>query len=83
MKTSNSTFGRVLCSLFGHNYVVSRKVTLHITEYQCTKCKCEMTTNELGRMDVLTPELKEINETLAKFYRRRQAILEHTLQSVA
>ncbi|MDG3583290.1 hypothetical protein OSR52_12920 [Galbibacter sp. CMA-7] len=78
MKTSRSTIKKAVCSMFGHRYVVSKKITPHITEYQCKTCKCEITTTETGHLDVLTPELKEINETLAKFYRKR-----HALQSVA
>lgn len=59
--------------MFGHRFRVSKKVTSHITEYQCKTCKCELTTNETGRLDILTPELKEINETLARFYKKRRA----------
>lgn len=78
MKSPKSTFKKSLCAVFGHRYRVSKKITSHITEYTCKHCKCELTTTESGTLDVLTPELKEINETLAKFYRKR-----HHIQSVA
>lgn len=78
MKSSKSTFKKALCAVFGHRYVVSKKITYHVAEYTCKHCKCELTTTESGTLDVLTPELKEINESLAKFYRKR-----HQVQSVA
>ncbi|TRZ46452.1 hypothetical protein DMZ48_01495 [Robertkochia solimangrovi] len=68
----------MLCSVFGHRYRTSKKITPHITEYRCKVCNCETTTTVSGKLDVLTPELKEINQTLADFYRRR-----HSLQTVA
>ena len=68
----------MLCSVFGHRYQVAKKITPHITEYKCAVCNCESTTNISGCLDKLTPELKEINRTLADFYRRR-----HSLRTVA
>ncbi|WP_168731231.1 hypothetical protein [Robertkochia marina] len=78
MKSSNLSLGKMLCSVFGHRYRVSKEVTPHVTEYKCEVCQCETTTNPNGRLDVLTPELKEINRVLADFYRKR-----HSLRTVA
>lgn len=78
MKTTTFTFGKMLCSVFGHRYRVATEITPHVTEYRCEVCKCESTTNVSGRLDKLTPELKEINRTLADFYRKR-----HSLRTVA
>ena len=77
MKSPTSTFKRALCAVFGHRYVVSKKITSHVAEYTCKHCKCELTTTVSGTLDVLTPELKEINESLAKFYRKRHQV--HTV----
>ena len=78
MKTTNLTLGKMVCSIFGHRYLVSKEITQHVTEYRCEMCNCESTTNVSGRLDKLTPELKEINRTLADFYRKR-----HSLRTVA
>lgn len=78
MKSTNLGFGKMLCSVFGHRYQVSKEITPHITEYKCSICNCESTTNTNGRLDKLTPELKEINRVLADFYRKR-----HSLRTVA
>ncbi|MCM5662166.1 hypothetical protein [Galbibacter mesophilus] len=74
MKTSKSTFRKALCSVIGCRYEVSKKVTSHITEYRCKTCKCELTTTETGHLDILTPEWKEINKTLAYLYEKRRAL---------
>lgn len=78
MKANNPTLGKILCSVFGHRYEVSKEITPHITEYRCKVCQCESTTNIQGRLDILTPELKDINQTLAAFYKKR-----HCLHKVA
>lgn len=65
---------KAVCAVVGHRFVVSKKITSHITEYQCKTCKCELTTTETGHLDILTPEWKEINETLAQLYQKRHAV---------
>lgn len=65
---------KFLCSLVGHRYRETRKVTPHISEYKCTCCHREITTSVNGRYDVLTPRLKEANETLARFYQKRHRV---------
>ncbi|MBC8767499.1 hypothetical protein H4O18_05800 [Arenibacter sp. BSSL-BM3] len=59
------------CSIFGHHYSVSKKVTLHIKEYQCVHCGKEVTTDVSGNLSVLTPELQDINNTLQDIYQKR------------
>ena len=51
----------VYCSLFGHDYEVSKVVTYHVKEYKCKNCKSEMTINGNGNFIPLTPKFKEIN----------------------
>ncbi|MEL4306884.1 hypothetical protein [Joostella sp. CR20] len=74
MKTPNFMLKKAVCAVVGHRFVVSKKITSHITEYQCKTCKCELTTTETGHLDILTPEWKEINETLAQLYQKRHAV---------
>lgn len=59
------------CSIFGHHYSVSKKITLHIKEYQCVHCGKEVTTDVSGNLSALTPELQDINNTLQDIYQKR------------
>ena len=51
----------VYCSLFGHDYKVSKVVTYHVKEYKCKRCNSEMTIDGNGKFIPLTPKYKEIN----------------------
>jgi transposase-like protein len=62
----------IYCSVLGHQFVISKKVTLHVSEYKCTHCKKEMTTNGKGELTPLTPKYKEINSVLSRIYQRRK-----------
>ena len=62
---------KVFCSIFGHHYSVSKKVTMHIKEYKCVHCDKQVTTDVSGNLSNLTPELQEINQTLENLYQRR------------
>ncbi|WP_236027146.1 DUF1660 family phage protein [Gelidibacter pelagius] len=71
-KTSNAPAPmKLYCSLFGHNYEVSKKVTSHVKEYTCKCCKRQLTTNSNGDLTELTPKFKEINSILEEMYMRR------------
>ncbi|MCL6266760.1 hypothetical protein [Flagellimonas myxillae] len=76
MKTSSNhhgnKFSSFFCNLFGHHYVVSKKVTQHIKEYKCLHCQKEVTTDASGKLSALTPQMQDINSTLEDMYRRRQ-----------
>lgn len=63
---------RMLCFVFGHRFRVTKKVTSHIKEYQCTCCRAEVTVNDEGHLTSLTSQLKEINETLAELHQKKQ-----------
>ena len=74
MKTINSTTGqgsKLYCSIFGHQYNVSKKVTQHVKEYTCKCCKKQLTTNGNGSLTELTPTFREINSILERIYTRR------------
>ncbi|MDI5887856.1 DUF1660 family phage protein [Flavobacterium sp. LB1P51] len=62
---------KILCLLFGHKIITTRNITNHFKEFKCTVCELELTNDEKGRKTFLTPELKEINETLIGFYNKR------------
>lgn len=71
-KTSNAPAPmKLYCSLFGHNYEVSKKVTSHVKEYTCKCCKKQLTTNSNGDLTELTPKFREINSILEEMYLRR------------
>lgn len=73
-KKRDSLLAKFYCNVFGHRFKVSRHITHHITEYKCAVCQCETTTDVKGDIIYMTPERKEINETLALFYEKRQAL---------
>lgn len=59
------------CTLFGHDYQVSKRVTYHVKEYTCRHCKKELTTNGNGKLTELTPKFKEINNILERIHTSR------------
>jgi len=65
--------GSLYCSLFGHQFQVSKKVTYHVKEYKCCNCKKEMTTNSNGYLTELTPKFREINSVLARIHNNKIA----------
>lgn len=67
-----SKLGSLLCQLFGHRYIVSKKITKHVNEYQCTQCNKQVTTDAFGRLTVLNAKRKEINTALAAMYSKRK-----------
>ena len=62
---------KMYCSIFGHDYVITKKVTYHVKEYTCTHCKRQLTTNTNGNLTELTPKFQEINQILEKIYNSR------------
>lgn len=75
--TSKSNYfgGKVWCSLFGHQYVITKDVTNHFKEYTCRHCQLQLTNDVRGHKIFLTPEYKAINETLALFYQKKHHLL--------
>ncbi|WP_298901329.1 hypothetical protein [uncultured Psychroserpens sp.] len=59
------------CSLFGHQYEVSKNITYHVKEYKCCHCNTQVTTNGKGGLTLLTPKYKEINSVLERIHNRR------------
>jgi len=71
----------IYCSLLGHNYIVTKKVTFHVKEYTCKQCNQQVTTNGNGKLTLLTPKHKEINSVLERIHcnrlKRKSIILSH------
>lgn len=65
---------KTACSIFGHKIVTVRNVTGHFKEFKCTCCGIELTNDLQDRKTFLTPELKEINETLLNHYNKRKML---------
>ncbi len=59
---------KVYCSIFGHDYHVTKKVTKHVKEYTCRHCGKQLTTTSDGSLVELTPKFKEINLILERIY---------------
>jgi transposase-like protein len=70
IKTAFS-IGKIYCNLFGHRYRVTKKVTSHVSEYECMLCNFEATNDDKGRITSLTPQLRDINETLISFHKKK------------
>ncbi|WP_016988303.1 DUF1660 family phage protein [Flavobacterium sp. ACAM 123] len=62
---------KLYCTLFGHKIITTRNITSHFKEYRCTVCALELTNDEKGNKTYLTPELKEINDSLKSFCRKK------------
>lgn len=70
-KTNTSPLAKMYCSVFGHNYELTRHVTKHVKEYTCTCCNHQLTTDGNGRLTELTPKFQEINSALERIYQNR------------
>lgn len=72
---------KMFCSIFGHHFAVSKRVTSHINEYSCIHCGKQVTTDVSGNLSQLTPQLREINKTLEYIYQKKHT--HHHQQQVA
>lgn len=78
MKKNNPNLSaKFYCSVFGHNYFLSKKVTYHIKEFTCKSCKKQVTTDVHGNLIELTPKYKEINSVLERVYNKRKLRLQN------
>ncbi len=72
-KFSTSPFSLLsfVCATFGHDYIVSRKITDHVNEYTCAHCGKEVTDNMQGTIEILTANVRKANNALASFYAKK------------
>jgi len=68
---------KMYCNLFGHDFEITKKVTYHVKEYKCKRCKKELTTNSNGNLIELTPKFKEINTILERIHNSRNERLKN------
>ncbi|AXO80940.1 hypothetical protein DZC78_11270 [Olleya aquimaris] len=71
VQTKPTKKGKLYCSIFGHNFQVSKQITYHVNEYQCSHCKKEMTTDSTGQLTAMTPKYKEINSVLERIHQNK------------
>ncbi|WP_432412603.1 hypothetical protein [Rasiella sp. SM2506] len=69
--TSPFSLLSLVCATFGHDYVISRKVTDHVNEYTCVHCKKEVADNMQGSVEILTLKIRNANNALASFYEKK------------
>lgn len=83
MKTSTSSqtnsVSKLYCSIFGHQYNVTKLVTKHVKEYTCKCCKKQLTTNSNGNLTELTPTFQEINSILEYIHSKRMSRLKQKM----
>lgn len=66
---------KLFCSVFGHNYFLSKKVTYHVKEFTCKSCQKQVTTDVNGNLIDLTPKFQEINSVLERIHNKRKVRL--------
>jgi len=69
---STGSTSRMYCTIFGHQFSVTKKVTLHVKEYTCKHCHKQLTTNSNGNLTDLTPAFREINALLERIHKKRK-----------
>ncbi len=59
--TEINNINRLLCTVSGHKYKMTKKITKHLKHYKCSCCGSQVTTNAKGNVVSLTEELKMIH----------------------
>lgn len=77
MPQSPPTIASLICVAFGHDYIVTRKITDHINEYQCVCCGKEVSNSYSGKFEKLTIKQREINECLSSFFIKKKKLSIH------
>jgi len=63
-----------VCMFIGHRYQPIRKITNHFNEYECKCCGKQVADDPRGKLIVLTPQIKEINETLQYMFLKKREL---------
>ncbi len=58
----------IVCTAFGQDYIITRKVTNHINEYKCTNCGREVTDDLNGHLEILTFKNKKSEHNCFLFF---------------
>jgi len=67
----NFSLSSVYCSTFGHNYLISNKITNYINEYKCKTCGREVTNSASGNIELLTFKTRKLNACLSDFFKKK------------
>ena len=70
--TQNPAKKNYRCIIFGHIFMVTKKVNEHFSEFECKHCALQVTNDTRGKKITLTSKLKEINETLLYLHLKKQ-----------
>jgi len=62
---------KFLCTIFGHQYTISKRITAYLKSYTCADCNDRMAIDTTDNSRTLTPELVRINQTLEQVYLKR------------
>lgn len=58
---NHTNIQRLLCSITGHKFRLTKKITKHLKHYKCQNCGCQVTTNSTGNLVSLTEEIKLVH----------------------
>lgn len=62
----------LICSLVGHDFRITKKITNYVSEFQCIHCKKQMSTNGNGNLTPLTSKQREINILLQHIHKKKK-----------
>lgn len=67
-------FRHLFCKLLGHKLHIVKKITNHITIYECMGCKTQFTTTSKGYIKENNKDTGTINSTLEAYYKKKEYI---------
>jgi hypothetical protein len=74
MPQSRPPISSLICFAFGHDYIVTRKITNHVFEYECACCGREVSNNRSGKFEKLTLQKRKLNEKLSRFFIKKRKL---------
>tara|TARA_B100000809_G_scaffold266767_1_gene331385 strand:+ start:6636 stop:6878 length:243 start_codon:yes stop_codon:yes gene_type:complete len=61
----------ILCTTFGHKFIITNNITNHIKEFKCKTCNKEVTNAFSGKLEVLNFKNRKTNASLSKFFKKK------------
>ena len=40
---------KIVCTIFGHQFIETKKVNIHFSEFECSYCKMQATHDKIGK----------------------------------
>lgn len=69
VRTPSLNIAGIMCRIFGHKYILKRKITPYLWEIKCKRCGVEFGMHdELRCVLPLDDELRACNDDLVKLY---------------